>query len=64
MEFRADIRILVVDDFPSMRTLFRKMLLNLGLTNVIDAENGEQAFEFISGSPVDLVISDWNMPKI
>lgn len=60
-----DICILVVDDFSIMRGIIRRMILKeLGLSNVIEAEDGIQAWEIINKQPVDLVICDWNMPNM
>ncbi|MGE4298820.1 MAG: response regulator [Desulfovibrionaceae bacterium] len=59
-----DIRILVVDDFKSMRSLIRSVLMKLGFKNVIEADDGASAWRVLNEEPVDLVISDWNMPQV
>ncbi len=56
------IRILVVDDFPAMRKLMRNALRELGLTNVREATNGEEALKIVDAEPIDLILCDWNMP--
>jgi two-component system chemotaxis response regulator CheY len=62
MEFRPDMPVLVVDDHAAMRMLLKRMMLKLGLTNTLDAEDGEKALDIITGGDIGLVISDWNMP--
>jgi two-component system, chemotaxis family, chemotaxis protein CheY len=57
-------RILVVDDFSTMRRIIKKILKGLDLTDVVEAENGAQAWEALNRQPIDLVICDWNMPEM
>ena len=59
-----NLRILVVDDFPTMRRIVRNLLKELGFTNVEEAEDGQQALESLSQGSFELVISDWNMPNL
>ncbi|BBO56508.1 MAG: chemotaxis protein CheY [Cobetia sp.] len=59
-----NLRILVVDDFPTMRRIVRNLLKELGFTNVEEAEDGQQALEFLNQGSFELVISDWNMPNL
>ena len=56
--------ILVVDDFSTMRRIIKNILRQLGYTNVIEADDGTTALEKLQSNPVDLVILDWNMPKM
>ena len=54
---------------PSIRELMRITLENIGFKNIIEAADGKQGLDILnshkdSGSPIDLVISDWNMPKM
>jgi two-component system chemotaxis response regulator CheY len=58
----TSIKILVVDDFATMRRIVKNILQQLGYTNVDEAEDGAQAFEKIQAGGVDFVITDWNMP--
>lgn len=58
------ISVLVVDDFSTMRRIIKKHLSGLGLTNVIEAENGLEAWNIIKAQKIDLVICDWNMPEM
>ena len=57
-------KILVVDDFPTMRRIIRNLLKDLGFENVDEAEDGAQGLEKLRNSTFDLVVSDWNMPNM
>lgn len=59
-------KVMVVDDSFVMRQIIKNNLKQLGfdLANMLDAEDGEEALQKINESGVDLVISDWNMPKM
>jgi two-component system chemotaxis response regulator CheY len=59
-----DIKILVVDDFATMRRMIRNILKQLGYTNIEEADNGEAAMAILESRDVDLIISDWNMPQM
>ncbi|HEY9460531.1 MAG TPA: chemotaxis response regulator CheY [Paralcaligenes sp.] len=59
------IKILVVDDFPTMRRIIKNLLKDLGFENVDEAEDGVQGLEKLrSGGLFELVVSDWNMPNM
>ena len=60
----TQIRILVVDDFPTMRRIVRNLLGELGFETITDADDGTTAIAELKRSeePYDLVITDWNMP--
>ncbi len=60
----TNIKILVVDDFATMRKIIRNLLKELGYTNVDEAEDGAQALEKLKGGGFDFVITDWNMPNM
>ena len=57
-------RILVVDDFQTMRRIIINLLRQLGFTNVVEAQDGQLALEKVKDDSIDLVISDWNMPNM
>lgn len=59
-------KVMVVDDSSVMRQIIKNNLKQLGfeLANLLDAEDGEEALKKINEGEVDLVISDWNMPKM
>jgi two-component system, chemotaxis family, chemotaxis protein CheY len=67
--FDLKTRILVVDDFATMRKIIRKVLSELGYKEVEEADDGATALPMIKqaateGKPFGFVISDWNMPKM
>ncbi len=65
MAMDTNMRVLVVDDFATMRRIIKNILLQLGFKNIIEADDGTTAWEILEkGEPVDLIISDWNMPKM
>ena len=60
----SKIRILVVDDFSTMRGIARKLLADVGFEDVVDAESGPQALALLDASQIELLILDWNMPDM
>ena len=64
MSPNQDLRILLVDDSVGTRTLVKKMLRNLGYSEVETAGDGHEALDLILEDDFDLVISDWIMPKM
>ncbi|VAV85232.1 Chemotaxis regulator - transmits chemoreceptor signals to flagellar motor components CheY [hydrothermal vent metagenome] len=60
----TSMRILVVDDFPTMRRIMRNLLKELGCSNVDEAEDGSMALEKLKSDKFEFVITDWNMPKM
>ncbi len=58
-------KVLVVDDFATMRRIVKNILTQLGFTNIVEADDGSTAIEVLKAdNSVDMVISDWNMPKM
>lgn len=57
-----NIRILIVDDFSTMRRIVKNLLNDLGFTNTAEADDGTTALIELHKSRFDLVITDWNMP--
>jgi two-component system, chemotaxis family, chemotaxis protein CheY len=58
------IKILVVDDFATMRKVIRNLLKQVGYENIVEAEDGVLALRVLKSQKIDLVISDWNMPNM
>ncbi|WP_205736746.1 chemotaxis response regulator CheY [Acidovorax cavernicola] len=58
------IKILVVDDFPTMRRIVRNLLKELEFLNVDEAEDGVAGLEKLRGGNFGFVVSDWNMPNM
>jgi two-component system chemotaxis response regulator CheY len=64
MTANKDMRILVVDDFSTMRRIVKNILKQLGYNNVSEADDGTTALAKLKTEPVDFVVTDWNMPKM
>jgi len=65
--FPPKTRILVVDDMGPLRAIVKGQLKDLGFTDILEASDGHRAIEvlkteFLKGQPVQLILSDWNMP--
>ncbi len=60
----VSIKILVVDDFATMRRIVKNVLKQIGFTNITEADDGVTALEQLKSSSFDLIVSDWNMPKM
>ncbi|WP_256647167.1 chemotaxis response regulator CheY [Thermomonas paludicola] len=56
------IRILIVDDFSTMRRIVKNLLNDLGFTNTAEADDGSTALVELKKVHFDLIITDWNMP--
>lgn len=54
-------KILIVDDYKTMRLVIRNLLGQIGFKNVDEASDGQMALGLIRTNAYDLVISDWNM---
>lgn len=59
-----NIKILVVDDFATMRRIIKNILTQLGYKNIIEADDGSTALTVLKSEKIGLIISDWNMPKM
>jgi len=59
---KKDIRILVVDDFSTMRRIIKNLLRDLGFTNVEEADDGKTALPILKQGRIEFLITDWNMP--
>jgi two-component system, chemotaxis family, chemotaxis protein CheY len=60
----ANMKILVVDDFSTMRRIVRNLLKELGYTNIDEAEDGVVAMTKLKAGDFDFVVSDINMPNM
>jgi two-component system chemotaxis response regulator CheY len=57
--------VLVVDDLHGTRKHLVKVLGDIGFTHVVEAADGEKAWDMLGGAlNVGLIISDWNMPNM
>jgi len=57
-------KVLVVDDSAVMRQIIKKNLKELGFSELSEAENGAAGLKKAGEEPVDLIVSDWNMPNM
>jgi len=55
-------KILVVDDFSTMRRIIKNLLRDLGFNNTIEADDGVNALPVLQSGGIDFLITDWNMP--
>jgi two-component system chemotaxis response regulator CheY len=58
------IKVLIVDDFSTMRKIIRGILKKLGFTNIEEADDGSTALPKLGEGGFDLVVCDWNMPNM
>ena len=57
-----NMRILVVDDFATMRRIIKNVLRQIGFTDITEADDGKSAIRQLKAEKYDLILSDWNMP--
>ena len=57
-----NMKLIVVDDFSTMRRIIKNLLKDLGFTNVQEADDGNTALPMLQQGDFDFVITDWNMP--
>jgi len=55
-------KILVVDDFSTMRRIIKNLLKDLGFTNTVEADDGKTALPILQAGGIDFLVTDWNMP--
>lgn len=56
--------VLVVDDYATMRRIMKNQLAQIGFTDVVEAADGEEAWQVLQSKSIDLVVSDWNMKPV
>ncbi|MGH8504766.1 MAG: chemotaxis response regulator CheY [Stenotrophobium sp.] len=57
-----NMKILIVDDFSTMRRIVKNLLHDLGYTNTSEADDGKTAWPMLQGGGFEFVVTDWNMP--
>ena len=57
-----NMKVLVVDDFSTMRRIVKNLLRDLGFTNISEADDGSTALPMLKEGSFDFVVTDWNMP--
>lgn len=55
-------KILIVDDFSTMRRIIKNLLRDLGFTNTSEADDGATALPMLQNGNFDFLVTDWNMP--
>lgn len=55
-------KILIVDDFSTMRRIIKNLLRDLGFTNTAEADDGSSALPMLQSGSFDFLVTDWNMP--
>ncbi len=61
---RREARVLVVEDMQAMRVLLAQTLRELGFREIDKAGDGETAWRLVQAGGPDLVVSDWNLPRL
>ena len=56
-----NLKVLVVDDYATMRRIVRNLLTQIGFTDIEEADNGASALAKLKESKFGLIVSDWNM---
>ena len=64
MAYDKNINVLIVDDFSTMRRILKNILRQLGFKNIMEADDGTTAVVLLKEKQVDLIICNWNMPKM
>jgi len=57
-------KVLVVDDFATMRRIVKNVLKQIGFTNISEADDGKTALKALKVEKFDLILCDWNMPEM
>ena len=55
-------KILIVDDFSTMRRIIKNLLRDLGFTNTAEADDGNTALPMLQSGNFELLVTDWIMP--
>lgn len=59
-----NMEVLIVDDFATMRRILKNILVQIGFTNIYEADNGKNALKILKNQKIDLIMCDWNMPEM
>lgn len=59
-----NLKILLIDDFSTMRRIIKNLLKEIGYEDVEEAEDGAVALQMLKDKAYDFIISDWNMPNM
>ncbi len=61
---QKNMKILIVDDFSTMRRIVKALLRDLGFENTEEADDGTTALPMLKSGKFDFLITDWNMPTM
>ena len=64
MDADMNMKILVIDDFATMRKVIKNLLKQVGYSNISEAQDGTAALQILKSRNIDFIISDWNMPNM
>ena len=64
MASEKSLRVLCVEDNPNLRKVLVNIVKKIGYTDVVEAEDGLQAWEQIEEGGIGLVLTDWSMPRM
>lgn len=64
MAYDPNMRVLVVDDFSTMRRIIKNILRQLGFVHIVEADDGTTAWDILNKDKIDFIVSDWNMPQM
>jgi two-component system, chemotaxis family, chemotaxis protein CheY len=56
-------KVLVADDSGIMRKIIIRSLNSVGVSDIVEAADGQEAIDAYQATPVDLILTDWNMPN-
>ena len=59
-----NMKVLIVDDFATMRRILKNILRQIGFSNIAEADDGKTALIELKKEQFDLVLCDWNMPEM
>lgn len=59
-----DMKVLIVDDFSTMRRIIKNLMRELGFNNTVEADDGSTALPILKSGGIDFLITDWNMPNM
>ena len=59
-----NMRVLIVDDFATMRRILKNILKQIGFTNISEADDGKSALMELKKEKYNLILCDWNMPEM
>lgn len=59
-----NMKVLIVDDFATMRRIMKNVLRQIGFANITEADDGKSALRQLKKDRFDLILCDWNMPEM